>query len=55
MRVLRLARITLVHQRIKLDGDVTLKLMPPSMSSQARVNALSKFYPPGTNLTPVGM
>ena len=55
MRVLRLARITLVHPRIKLDGDVTLKLMLPSMSSQARVNALSKFYPPGTNLTPVGL
>ena len=25
------------------------------MSSQARVDALSKFYPPGTNLTPVGL
>ena len=55
MRVPCLARIALVHPRITLDRDVTLRVFPPSMSSQASVNALSKFYPPGTNLTPVGL
>ena len=46
-----------IHLRTTHDRDVTLKLTPLSMSSQALVNALmmSNFYPPGTNLTLVGL
>ena len=52
--VFRMARLRR-EPRWHLEQFNVSFVAPPIMSSQARVNALSKFCPPGTILTPVGL